>query len=102
MLYNINKSGFILPFINYCLYLQKKTMNKPPSYEYLYWCYQSLTDAQQDIASVKYHIVKNMDKTNKELQIEIENLEVNYKVVLSVDRIRKIKKYEIPVILDKY
>ena len=77
-------------------------MNKPHSYEYLYWCYMSLTDAQQDIAAVKYHIVKNMDKSHTQLKFEIENLEVNYKVVLSIDRIRKIKKYEIPVILEKY
>ena len=75
---------------------------KKLSYEYLYWCYQSMTDTQQDIAAVKYHIVKNIDKSTKELKIEIERLELNYKVVLSIDRIRKIKKYEIPIILEKY
>ncbi len=66
--------------------------------EFLKFVYFSLTDGQQDITHVKYHIAVNKDKSVKELQEEIIK---EFKFYRSDARIRKIKKYEIPLIIKK-
>ena len=72
--------------------------------------WSSLTTAQQDNICIKYHISKNKNKTLKELQNIVEQLHLNCndpnneqtsKPFISLESIRKIKKYKIPIILDK-
>lgn len=69
--------------------------------DFLNFAWHSLTSGQQDIITVKYHISKNNHKTINELQKEIEKLELNEKFIRSGTRIRIMKKYEIPIIINK-
>ena len=59
------------------------------------WC--SLTTEQQNIIEVKYHI----SKSNKPLNDLIEDLECNFNFYRSECRIRKMRKYEIPLIIER-
>ena len=68
--------------------------------DFLKFAWQSLTIGQQDLITVKYHIASS-DKPLKELAEEIEGLKLNEKYIRSIARIRKIRKYEIQLILDK-
>lgn len=69
--------------------------------EFLQFVYFSLTDQQQDAITVKYYIAKNKHKTIKELQEDIIKLPLKYVFIRSDDRIRKIKKYEVPEIIKR-
>jgi len=69
--------------------------------DFLQFAWHSLTTLQQDKICVKYYISNNNTKSVSELCNGIEGLELNDKFIRSVDRIRKIKKYEIQLILDK-
>ncbi len=69
--------------------------------DFLNFAYCSLTSGQKDIIDVKYHIAKNMDTPLKDLVNEINELDLNYKINITLHRVRSIRKYEIPVIVDK-
>ena len=69
--------------------------------EFLNFAYCSLTSGQKDIIDVKYHIANNMDMNIKQLTDSVNDLKLNHNICVSIESVRKIKKYTIPVIVDK-